>query len=91
MGRSRSQKKPTTRGKPGHLIKDVTAEVENRLLNAAEVATATTSAEVNLAAAIADAVIEPGSGGGASQSRKKGTKISRRVAASRRRPRPPEG
>lgn len=62
MGRSRGANKQSSRGKPGHLIKDVTAEVENRLLNAAEVATATTSAEVNLAAALVDAVIEPGSG-----------------------------
>jgi hypothetical protein len=91
MGRSRGAKKQSSRGKPGNVIKDVTAEVENRLLNAAEVATATTSAEVNLAAAIADAVIEPGSGKGASHSPKKGAKISRRVAASRRGPPPPEG
>jgi hypothetical protein len=71
MGRSRGAKKQSSRGKPGHLIKDVTAEVENRLLNAAEVATATTSAEVNLAAAVADALIEPGSGADSTRSPKK--------------------
>lgn len=62
MGKSPQPNKASRRVKPGKVIKDVTAEVENRLLNAAEVATATTSAEVNLAAALADAVIEPGSG-----------------------------
>ena len=62
MARSRQAGTAAKHVKPGNVIKDVTAEIENRLLNAAEVATATTSAEVNLAAALADAVIEPGSG-----------------------------
>jgi hypothetical protein len=71
VGSSRRNNKPAGRGKPGKVIKDVTAEVENRLLNAAEVATATSSAEVNLAAALADAVIEPGSGDAARKPRRK--------------------
>ena len=85
MARSRQAGKAAKRVKPGSVIKDVTAEVENRLLNAAEVATATTSAEVNLAAAVADAVIEPGSGDtGGDKSGKRAPRRTRSTAPKRR-------
>lgn len=85
MGKSPQSNKPSKRARPGKLIKDLTAEVENRLLNAAEVATATTSAEVNLAAAMADAVIEPGSGDTSGANTGNGTPPHRATARKRRR------
>ena len=86
MGKSPQPNKPSKRARPGKAIKDLTAEVENRLLNAAEVATATTSAEVNLAAAVADALIEPGSGDTSGETTGKGRPPHRAAARKRSRP-----